>query len=156
MIFSRLRRAKILHCIREYLSDNFHFSGNYHSKPRTDTPFKLFHSPAFAPPAELKQASKMLGWEIPSPLEENPTHTYDGDTQLLNVNDFLPSRFTWKMALLIYPSLFPSQNYMGLWEMLCDLGSCTTSHMETGNWEAFRPPDIKVVYEAEMKCSVWT
>ena len=76
MIFSRLRRAKILHCIREYLSDNFHFSGNYHSKPRTDTPFKLFHSPAFAPPAELKQASKMLGWEIPSPLEENPTHTY--------------------------------------------------------------------------------
>ena len=76
MIFSRLRRAKILHCIREYLSDNFHFSGDYHSKPRTDTPFKLFHSPAFAPPAELKQASKMLGWEIPSPLEENPTHTY--------------------------------------------------------------------------------
>ena len=76
MIFSRLRRAKILHCIREYLCDNFHFSGNYHSKPRTDTPFKLFHSPAFAPPAELKQASKMLGWEIPSPLEENPTHTY--------------------------------------------------------------------------------
>ena len=76
MIFSRLRRAKILHCIREYLSDNFHFSGNYHSKLRTDTPFKLFHSPAFAPPAELKQASKMLGWEIPSPLEENPTHTY--------------------------------------------------------------------------------
>ena len=76
MIFSRLRQAKILHCIREYLSDNFHFSGNYHSKPRTDTPFKLFHSPAFAPPAELKQASKMLGWEIPLPLEENPTHTY--------------------------------------------------------------------------------
>ena len=38
--------------------------------------FKLFHSPAFAPPAELNQASKMLCWEIPSPLEENPTHTY--------------------------------------------------------------------------------
>ena len=72
--------------------------------------------------------------------------------QLLNVNDFLPSRFTWKMALLIFPSLFPSQNYMGLWEMLCDLGCCTTSHLETGNWEAFRPHDIKVVGEAEMKC----
>ena len=39
--------------------------------------FKLFHSPAFAPPAELNQASKMLCWEIPSPLEENPTHTYE-------------------------------------------------------------------------------
>ena len=77
MIFSRLRRAKIVHYIRKYLNDNFHFSGNHHSKNRTDTPFKLFHSPAFAPPAELKQASKMLGWEIPSPLEENPTHTYD-------------------------------------------------------------------------------
>ena len=77
MIFSRLRRAKIVHCIRKYLNDNFHFSGNHHSKNRTNTPFKLFHSPAFAPPAELKQASKMLGWEIPSPLEENPTHTYD-------------------------------------------------------------------------------
>ena len=76
MIFSRLRRAKIVHYIRKYLNDNFHFSGNHHSKNRTDTPFKLFHSPAFAPPAELKQASKMLGWEIPSPLEENPTHTY--------------------------------------------------------------------------------
>ena len=76
MIFSRLRRAKIVHCIRKYLNDNFHFSGNHHSKNRTDTPFKLFHSPAFAPPAELKQASKMLSWEIPSPLEENPTHTY--------------------------------------------------------------------------------
>ena len=78
MIFSRLRRAKIVHCIRKYLNDNFHFSGNHHSKNRTNTPFKLFHSPAFAPPAELKQASKMLGWEIPSPLEENPTHTYGG------------------------------------------------------------------------------
>ena len=42
-------------------------------------PFKLFHSPAFAPPAELKQASNMLGWEIP-PLEENPTHTYGSVT----------------------------------------------------------------------------
>ena len=79
MIFSRLRRAKIVHYIRKYLNDNFHFSGNHHSKNRTDTPFKLFHSPAFAPPAELKQASKMLGWEIPSPLEENPTHTYGGE-----------------------------------------------------------------------------
>ena len=29
------------------------------------SPFRLFHSPAFAPPAELKQASNMLGWEIP-------------------------------------------------------------------------------------------
>ena len=76
MIFSRLRRAKIVHYIRKYLNDNFHFSGNHHSKNRTNTPFKLFHSPAFAPPAELKQASKMLGWEIPSPLEENPTYTY--------------------------------------------------------------------------------
>ena len=82
MIFSRLRRAKIVHCIRKYLNDNFHFSGNHHSKNRTDTPFKLFHSPAFAPPAELKQASKMLGWEIPSPLEENPTHTYGTETRI--------------------------------------------------------------------------
>ena len=29
------------------------------------SPFRQFHSPAFAPPAELKQASNMLGWEIP-------------------------------------------------------------------------------------------
>ena len=41
--------------------------------------FKLFHSPAFAPPAELNQASKMLCWEIPSPLEENPKHTYTSE-----------------------------------------------------------------------------
>ena len=45
-------------------------------KDSETSPFRLFHSPAFAPPAELKQVSKMLGWEIPSPLEENPTHTY--------------------------------------------------------------------------------
>ena len=43
------------------------------------SPFRPFHSPAVAPPAELKQASKMLGWEIPPPLEENPTHTYDSE-----------------------------------------------------------------------------
>ena len=95
MIFSRLRRAKILHCIREYLSDNFHFSGNYHSKTRTDTPFKLFHSPAFAPPAELKQASKMLGWEIPSPLEENPTHTYVLNTSHVATIWNIFGRLTW-------------------------------------------------------------
>ena len=35
-------------------------------------PFKLFHSPAFAPPAELKQASNMLGWEIPPPWRKTP------------------------------------------------------------------------------------
>ena len=30
IIFSRLRRANIvLHCIREYLSDNFYFSGTH-------------------------------------------------------------------------------------------------------------------------------
>ena len=80
-LFRRCARRQNLNvvvwdCIRKYLNDNFHFSGNHHSKNRTDTPFKLFHSPAFAPPAELKQASKMLSWEIPSPLEENPTHTY--------------------------------------------------------------------------------
>ena len=36
--------------------------------PKQDSetsPFRLFHSPAFTPPAELKQASNMLGWEIP-------------------------------------------------------------------------------------------
>ena len=72
MIFSRLRRAKILHCIREYLSDNFHFSGNLgQSFPKKDSIVRhtpLSYSPAFAPPAELKQASNMLGWEIPPPL----------------------------------------------------------------------------------------
>ena len=47
------------------------------------SPFRLFHSPAFAPPAELKQASKMLGWEIPSPLAENPTHTYAKSMQFV-------------------------------------------------------------------------
>ena len=54
-----------------------------HKNDSETSPFRLFHSPAFAPPAELKQASKMLGWEIPSPLEENPTHTYASD-----VNEF--------------------------------------------------------------------
>ena len=50
-------------------------------KDSETSPFRLFHSPAFAPPAELKQVSKMLGWEIPPPLEENPTHTYAKYTQ---------------------------------------------------------------------------
>ena len=48
-----------------------------HKNDSETSPFRLFHSPAFAPPAELKQASNMLGWEIPPLLEENPTHTYD-------------------------------------------------------------------------------
>ena len=84
MIFSRLRRAKIVHCIREDLSDNFHFSGNLgQSFPKKDSIVRhtpLSYSPAFAPPAELKQASNMMGWEIPPRLEENPTHTYDTGT----------------------------------------------------------------------------
>ena len=36
------------------------------------SPFRLFHSPAFAPPAELKQASNMLGWEIPPLWRKTP------------------------------------------------------------------------------------
>ena len=36
------------------------------------SPFRLFHSPAFAPPAELKQASNMLGWEIPPLWRKSP------------------------------------------------------------------------------------
>ena len=43
--------------------------------PKTP-PLSYFTAQHLPPPAELKQASKMLGWEIPSPLEENPTHTY--------------------------------------------------------------------------------
>ena len=74
MIFSRLRRPKILHCIREYLSDNFHFSGNLgQSFPKNRIVAIAQYLP---PPAELKQASNMMGWEIRPLLEENPTHTY--------------------------------------------------------------------------------
>ena len=44
--------------------------------PGQTPPLSYFTAQHLPPPAELKQASKMLGWEIPSPLEENPTHTY--------------------------------------------------------------------------------
>ena len=41
-------------------------------KDSETSPFRLFHSPAFAPPAELKQASNMLGWEIPPLWRKTP------------------------------------------------------------------------------------
>ena len=41
------------------------------------SPFRLFHSPAFAPPAELKQASNMLGWEIPPLWRKTPRPPMD-------------------------------------------------------------------------------
>ena len=47
-------------------------------------PLSYFTAQHLPPPAELKQASKMLGWEIPSPLEENPTHTYAGRSLVYN------------------------------------------------------------------------
>ena len=40
------------------------------------SPFRLFHSPAFAPPCRVEAGQQHAGLGNTPPLEENPTHTY--------------------------------------------------------------------------------